>query len=146
MGYRSNGLWVIKGPVKDVITAWMSCRITIKEPKSEFEDTSFEDFELYRVSDEAYIRFSYEDWKWYEDYPSVQFYNQVWGHLKTFEEHISGRRIRVGESDDDVDDESFGADIVEIGVSRSIYNDEFEYGEPLIPKSETTTTSDHEST
>ena len=130
MGYRSTGLWVIKGPVNDIIAAWTACRLIKTPPKP----ADWGCFKVFHVDGIGYIRLEYPDWKWHQDYPDIQFFESVWDNLDAFKEAqeeptISGKRIRVGEDDDDTEIETFGDDPPDIYISRSISDHEPSTGE-----------------
>ena len=98
MGYRSSGRWVITGPADTVTAAWAAARMEVEPYKSNsnvLDDASFNDFKFYTVDNQGYIRFEFDDWKWYTSYPSVQFYERVWEYLSTVE-GLSGRRVHIG--------------------------------------------------
>ena len=142
MGYRSNGVWVIKGPVKQIVLAWVHARMTISmSPEAAAEgDVSWDDFKRYRVGDTGYIRFEFIDWKWYDNYPSVQFYESVWTALSEHndatevegsDQEISGKRIHIGE-DGALDENEFGPDTPVLWTTNpQIQDEEAVEGEPL---------------
>ena len=134
MGYRSNGLWVIRGPVNNIIAAWTACRLVLSPPAPD----EWDNFTVFRNGDTGTVRFEYNDWKWYESFPEIQFFESVWNHFALFEEDqddkvISGRRIRIGEDDDDTENICFGNDSIDIYINRAISDDEDSSGEPLTP-------------
>ena len=134
MGYRSDGLWVIKGPIDHIVAAWAKCRLTIAQPTS--TENLWDSFVTFRKDDTGYIRLSYEGWKWYESFPGIRFFEQIWGCLEAYRDGadaqpLSGKRLRIGEDDDDIEVGSFGDDVHDIYVSRSIQDDEPSTGEPL---------------
>lgn len=143
MGYRTNGAWVIKGPVPQIIAAWAKCRLTLTIPNTGEDLWNY--FELYRVGNTGFIRFSYEGWKWYESFSDIQFFESVWSALNDFAdeaenpaESISGKRVHIGE-DSATDDRAFGDDAPDLYVSVSIGDHEPDDGAPLnIPAPETT--------
>lgn len=128
MGYRSDGRWIIKGPVDAVNAAWAELRLNppvfnASPDYSPSDAPTLADFQRYDVGDTGYIRFSYDSWKWYISYPDVQWYNAVWDRLAE-NEQLSGRRIRIGEDADDIEEDCFGDDYVELRVSVSFCDDE----------------------
>lgn len=135
MGYRSNGLWVIKGPVDVVIAAWIACKLKLQAPAD--EPNIWDEFTTFQKSSTGYIRLEYSDWKWYSSYPSIQFLEQVWSELSDNEE-LTGKRIRIGEDDNDVEQASFGEEPPDIYACSSISDDEHSEGEPLNNPQETT--------
>jgi len=141
MGYRTNGTWVIKGPVEQIIAAWTTVRLTITLPNDpDNSDISWDEFKLYRIDNTGYIRFSFEGWKWYSGYKSIGFYESVWSCLSELCEKsdaykgIAGKRIHIGE-DNATEEDQFGDDgDVEIFVCVKIDDDEPKSGEPLTTK------------
>ena len=134
MGYRSNGRWVItgkEGAIKAARAAVLLHPPTYKEhPKIEEDAPKLSDFKVYFLNGYGYIRFQFEDWKWYGSYPAVQFYEEVWNALKQLYMEgleISGKRVHIGE-DNAVEEESFGDDNVDLHVSVR-----FEDSEPEAP-------------
>lgn len=53
------------------------------------------------------IMFHASGWKWYEDYPLVQAFNQMWSQMQEIE-GISGFYLRSGEESNDIDEQAFG--------------------------------------
>lgn len=53
--------------------------------------------------------FSVEDVKWYESYPEVDRFEAIWQMAQTID-GLSGRFIRLGEDDEDVESRGFGRD------------------------------------
>ena len=49
------------------------------------------------------------DWKWYESFPDVQAWDQLWESMQKVE-GISGYFCRVGEETDDIEEHNFGDD------------------------------------
>jgi hypothetical protein len=49
------------------------------------------------------------DWKWYDSYPDVQAWNELWENMQDIE-GISGYFVRVGEERDDIEETHFGDD------------------------------------
>lgn len=47
------------------------------------------------------------DWKWYESFPDVQAWNDLWDQMKEIK-GISGYFCRVGEELDDIEEREFG--------------------------------------
>lgn len=129
MGYRSNGLWVIEGPVDKVIAAWAAIKLTLPPPAT--NSASFNDFDIYKSSGVGYIRFEYEGWKWYSDYEDVKWYESIWDALRDGQWGLNGARVRIGEEDDDIERDAFGSDAPWISVLRSIdFNGPYT-GEPI---------------
>ena len=132
MGYRSSGKWVIKGPAETVRAAWAAARLEVQpyEPTdSVLEDhPSFNDFKVYFITLESgetgYIRFEFDDWKWYTSYPSIQFYERVWGYLSEVE-GLSGKRVHVGE-DHAIEENYFGDECIDIYAHVVFADDEYQ--------------------
>ena len=132
MGYRSDGLWIITGEVVDVIAALVSAKMACPPP----EGASWDMFDTYRAGDYGYIKLEYEGWKWYDSYTDVQWLNQCWMHWEE-NEKLSGKRIRLGEDDDDTEVDLFGDNTPELYISRSINADyACVSGEPLLTQGE----------
>ena len=83
-----------------------------------YEIATGSDYDLLNLKDphlgwkEGKIVFFAQDWKWYDDYPLVMAYNEMWTQLQSIE-GISGYFLRVGEGDGnqmDVDEDQFGDD------------------------------------
>jgi hypothetical protein len=117
MGYRSNGKWIIKGPAEEVNAAWADLRLNPPKTSGNVSDL-LAAFKHFTVGDTGYIRFEFEDWKWYQSYSEIQWYEAVWIRLSECD-GLSGKRIHIGE-DDDIDENSFGEDEVEIYTSCTI--------------------------
>jgi len=54
--------------------------------------------------------FHAEGWKWYQDYPLVKAWEDLWCSMQEVED-ISGYFCRVGEEVNDVDEDKFGDDV-----------------------------------
>jgi hypothetical protein len=100
MGYRSDGKWIIKGAVPDVIAALVDIRMTLPPPPNTDVDLSV--FETYQVGGEGYITLTYDGWKWYDGYADVGWLESVWARLSE-NDKLYGQRVRIGENDDDTD-------------------------------------------
>lgn len=105
MGYRSQGLWVIKGPVQNIQAAWAAIKLTHPNPSTDEDLTRC--FSVYQVGDTGYIRLAYEDWKWYDSYPSIRWFDAVWAELESPEWGLAGTRLRIGEDQNDTEAASF---------------------------------------
>jgi len=129
MGYRTNGKWIITGPVDKVITALVSMRLEIPEHK----EAGFDSFESFQSDGVGYVRFEFEDWKWYPSYGDVQWFESVWNWLDAHHEdfELSGKRVHIGE-DSEVEAHEFGTDSIDLYVSTSFNDEEPASGEPLI--------------
>lgn len=134
MGYRSDGLWIIKGHKDDVIAALAAARMNVPPPEGEY--CSLDNFEVYTSGDTGYIKFQYEGLRWYDGYADVEWFNRLWAFWSD-DEKLNGTRVRVGENDDDIDRDTFGDDWPEIYVQRVIEAHEPMSGEPLIPEQST---------
>jgi hypothetical protein len=102
-------------------------------PESEDGDEGFDIFKIYHKDGVGYIKLEYEDWKWYETYPFIKWLESLWEFWKDHD-RLSGRRIRIGENDDDTEVDDFGDHYLEIYVSRTIDTNECMHGEKLINK------------
>lgn len=130
MGYRSEGLWLIRGAREDILSAVVSARMNYPPPEGE---QGFDIFEIYHKDGVGYIKLEYQGWKWYETYPYIQWLESLWDFWAQHE-RLSGRSVRVGEDDDDNEVKDFGEDYIEVYINRSIHTDECTYGEKLINK------------
>lgn len=133
MGYRTFGKWVILAPAEKLVAAVAAMRMELPPPPA--GDCGWEDFELFKVKDIGYMRFEFEEWKWYTSFPSVDWYECVWSwceeHTEDFE--LDGRRVHVGE--DNVEEtQTFGDGgyDIELYVHCSISDGEPDSGDPLI--------------
>lgn len=135
MGYRSNGLWLITGSVEEVTAALVAMRMNVPKPNGAQPD--WPEFETYKDDDDGngYIKLQYSGWKWYESYPDIQWLEQCWEFLSEVT-GLSGKRVRVGEDDDDIDIAEFGEDPPYISIRREIDCDEPLDGEPLVESSD----------
>jgi hypothetical protein len=134
MGYRSDGKWVIKGPVDAITAAWAVVKLEAPPWPGVDYGGGLKDFDVFKVGHIGYIRFQYEDWKWYSSYPDVQWYEKIWEMLREMPD-ISGKRIRIGEEEGDVEIMRFdgSADEVELWT-RTEFNDiepSADQGKPL---------------
>ena len=120
MGYRSDVTIAIYGDT---------------EPFATFKDEATQRFKAIYSDDEIYLResefktcfswdpnfflFEVEGWKWYEEYPAVQFYE---GLLDLAAElGLNAEFIRVGDEFEDVETKYRGDDIeYRLGVERRI--------------------------
>lgn len=132
MSYRSKGLWVIKGPANDILAAWVACRLAETPPNP----AEWDQFKVFYKDGVGYIRLEYSGWKWYDNYSDIRFFERVWSNLNDFADEqetntVSGRRIRVGEENDDIDNDSFGDNTPDIFTSTSIIDDEISSGQPF---------------
>jgi hypothetical protein len=127
MGYQSDGRWIVKGPVEAVNAAWAELRLSPPEFRANqgviTDQPTLDEFVRYDVGDVGYIRFSYDGWMWYESYPDVQWYKAVWDRLSEHEQ-LSGRRVRIGENNDDIEDDWFGDEYIELSVSVTFLDEE----------------------
>jgi len=131
MGYRTDGLWVISGPVNDIIAAWTACRLQITLPQG----SEWDEFSVYRVKDTGYIRYEFDSYKWYRGFPEVDFCESVWSALSVFAEDqetntISGKRLHVDE-DNATETDEFGDDPPDIYTSCTIEDSEPSSGDPI---------------
>ena len=133
MGYRTRGTWIITAPAKKLVAAIAAQRMELPPPPE--ADVSWDEFMLFKVSAQGYMRFAFEDWKWYPSYPSVQWYESVWDwceeHTEDFE--LSGRRVHIGE-DNREETRSFGDKgyDIELNCTCDITDGEPDSGEPLL--------------
>lgn len=129
MGYRTNGKWIITGPVDKVITALVTMRLEIPERK----DAGFGSFESFKRDGVGYIRLEFEGWKWYASCDDIKWFESVWDWLDAHHEdfELSGKRVHVGE-DNAVYEYAFGTRCIDLYVSTRLSDDEHDSGEPLV--------------
>lgn len=78
-------------------------------------------------SDGALV-FQWEGVKWYDSYPDVQLFKELWGALSKID-GASGQFVRVGEEDGDIETMTFGDntyDLVDVTTSISFFQDGLE--------------------
>jgi hypothetical protein len=115
MGYRSNVVMQITADGKN--TRLMREFIgKIKLAHEEFLNEWNE--EDYGWNEHTFI-FSVQDIKWYPSYPEVQRAEAIWELAKAME-GLSGKFIRLGEEDDDIEQHIFGNDYPDMYVLRDI--------------------------
>jgi hypothetical protein len=140
MGYRSDGIWIIKGPAALVATALAMAKLEIPELPN--TDAGWKDFKAYTDGKYGFIRFSYNSWKWYDSYPDIQWYESIWNWFSNKADteeftFLMGKRIRIGEENEDVETRRFGDDFnIELCVNRVFIDDEPATGEPLTASKE----------
>jgi hypothetical protein len=126
MGYRSDGRWIIKGPADAVAAAYAELQRNPPEytPSPMFLDDapSIDEFKHYEDNSIGYIRFTFDDWKWYGQFPSVQWYEAVWTRLSE-NKALSGKRIHIGE-DSAVTEDEFGDLYIELYAFAQFNDDE----------------------
>jgi hypothetical protein len=140
MGYRTDGVWLIRGTVEDITSAMVSARMNFPVPAGAM-DLGFDSFEVYeaRYNDKivGYIKFEFDSWKWYESYTDIQWLERLWAHWSE-NPALSGTRIHVGEEEDDIQVLRFGDDPTDVYVSRSIeIGSEATVGNDLFNKEQT---------
>lgn len=132
MGYRTCGKWIIKGPADVVRAAWAAARLEVEPFKPAegvaTEPATFNDFTVYYITlktgEVGYIRFEFDDWKWYPNYPDIQFYERVWDYLSEVE-GLAGKRVHIGE-DNAIDEAAFGYDYIELYVNCVFADGEYQ--------------------
>ncbi|NQW80055.1 MAG: hypothetical protein HQ445_02645 [Polaromonas sp.] len=136
MGYRTHGRWVIKGPPTEIIAAWAKCRLTLTPTPSEKGDNLWDEFDLFKTNGVGYIRFEFEDYKWYASFTDVQFFESVWDAIEEFADEkpdagISGKRVHIGE-DNAAEDRSIGDGYdIELYAVCNFDDHEPDEGDPL---------------
>lgn len=64
--------------------------------------------------DDPVIFFSVVDWKWYSDYPEVKAHTMIYEWAKeVYPEECDYRFLRIGEENDDIEEESSGGSLDE---------------------------------
>lgn len=132
MGYRSQVAFCIKGQTEHITALLTTVRLTLADPP---EDPCYSSLKVVHGEDgfsrigmhEGYV-------KWYDSYPSVQYFEKVWDLARQdsqgdyVESVFSGAFIRIGEDDTDIETRYFGNDPYDLlGVERSIC---FGWGSP----------------
>lgn len=112
MGYRSEVTMVIQGPaLKEVMALMDAAGLYIDDQWDESE---------YGFDDDTFI-FQTTDVKWYtmSNFAEVDMIERMWKFARDIAEErpdqIDGRFMRLGESEDDVEDKFFGNDPWELG-------------------------------
>lgn len=138
MGYRSDGVWLIRGTVEDITAAMVSARMNYPVPSGTM-DLGFDLFEVYKArynNDIAgYIKLEFEGWKWYSSYSDIQWLERLWAHWSE-NPNLSGTRLHVGEEEDDIEIDRFGDDPTDVYINRSIEVGEATTGNYLFNKKE----------
>lgn len=136
MGYRTDGVWLIRGTVEDITAAMVSARMNYPVPAGS-ADLGFDAFEVYEARHEnniaGYIKFEFEGWKWYSSYTDIQWLERLWTHWSG-NPRLSGTRIHVGEEEDDVEVDRFGDDPTDVYITREIQVGEATTGNYLFNK------------
>jgi len=122
MGYRTDGLWLIRGTVDDITAAIVSARMNHPPPEREF-DMDFSIFEVYEARHNndvvGYIKLEFQGWKWYTSYSDVQWLERLWAYWRE-DPKLSGTRIHTGEEENDVEVDRFGDDPTDVYITREI--------------------------
>ncbi len=124
MGYRSDGLWVIKGPIDQIKALWVKLRLGVGAPMCDPTDGDhpITAMRAFKHGASGYIELEYQGWKWYGSYPDIMWFEWAWNQASEMEESgVSGRRLRLGEDAEDIEDRSFG-EWVEITTRTEICN------------------------
>lgn len=136
MGYRTNGVWLIRGTVEDITAAMVSARMNCPSPSGEL-DLDFSVFDVYEARHgnniAGYIKLEFEGWKWYSSYTDIQWFERLWAHWSE-NPQLSGTRIHVGEEEDDVEVDRFGDDPTDVYITRDIQVGEATTGNYLFNK------------
>lgn len=139
MGYRTSGRWVIKGPADQIKAMWVSIRLNPPNKPVNAADMLAE-YDVYEVGGMGFIRLTFDDNKWYESFPDVQFHEAVWQMMVDYHyeaedreaRRICGKRVHIGE-DNQTDEQSFGDYDIQLGTQCDFYDDE-----PSPPAKDTT--------
>ena len=126
MGYRSDGLWVIKGPVDQIKALWVKLLLGAGAPARDPTDGDHPITVMYAFKHDGvgYIELEYQGWKWYEGYPDIMWFEWAWDQALEMETSgVSGRRLRIGEDAEDIEDRSFG-EWIDISTRTEIVNNE----------------------
>ena len=118
MGYRSNGGMVIFGPKNKMIAHLAALRMT----QTNLDAWTCPEVRIYEVGERMFFRLEYYDWKWYDTYPEIVEFNRIWQESEESEHgELGGFRWRFGEDNDDIDEDSFGANAhFEVVVERYV--------------------------
>jgi hypothetical protein len=123
MGYRSDVAFCLSvNKYQQDDRTWVYDKAKFKEMVGFFKLTKFyevatdTDYDCIKQNNlgwrEGEIMFHAEQWKWYDDYPLVQAFDEMWSQMQDIE-GISGYFLRVGEGDgdeSDVQQDEFGDD------------------------------------
>ena len=138
MGYRTDGVWLIRGTVEDITAAMVSARMNHPSPAKEL-DMDFSIFEVYEARHNndvvGYIKLEFEGWKWYTSYADIQWLERLWAHWSEYP-NLSGTRVHTGEEENDVEVDRFGDDPTDVYISREIVVNEATTGNYLFNKEE----------
>jgi len=138
MGYRTDGIWLIRGTVEDITAAMVSARMNHPSPAGEL-DMDFSLFEVYKARHNndvvGYIKFEFEGWKWYSTYGDINWLEKLWTHWSEYP-NLSGTRLHVGEEEKDIEIDRFGDDPTDVYINRSIEVGEATSGFPLFNQEE----------
>jgi hypothetical protein len=139
MGYRSEGLWLIRGEPDMVRAAWTAVRLSVPDTgDAESSKNALDSFMMFERDGKGYIRLEYSGWKWYESYSDVQYYERIWAYLaEHYADSLSGVRMRIGEDEGDNERLTFGDGFLDIYLQRNIADDEPGSGDPLFKQNET---------
>lgn len=112
MGYYSQIGYVIQGKKEEMIPIIMAYRLTYPAPafaKSALDECTF-DLTAGRFT----IKLHIDSAKWYDGYEDVEKHNKLFeafrGAAESAGSSISGMFVRVGEDNEDVVTDSYGAD------------------------------------
>lgn len=136
MGYRTDGIWLIRGTVEDITTAMVSARMNHPSPAREL-DMDFSIFDVYEARHNnnivGYIKLQFDGWKWYSSYTDIQWLERLWAYWSE-NPALSGTRVHVGEEETDVEVDRFGDDPTDVYITRSIEVNEATVGNQLFNK------------
>ena len=136
MGYRTDGIWLIRGTVEDITAAMVSARMNHPSPAREL-DMDFSIFDVYEARHNnnivGYIKLQFDGWKWYSSYTDIQWLERLWAYWSE-NPALSGTRVHVGEEETDVEVDRFGDDPTDVYITRSIEVNEATVGNQLFNK------------
>lgn len=125
MGYRSDVAYIIAAPAEDMVAFITKCRMS--EPETEI---ALKECTLSRLGNKLlYLAYGVSNVKWYDSYPEVDSHNKLWSLAGEAAEAnpFEGQKCVIGESDDDADNDDFGAGeyglYTMVSISRSIVFD-----------------------
>lgn len=125
---------VVRGTEEEVLTIWAQFRL--KHPwKGEHKDPCVEHMSITRMQGDVVICFQADNWEWYSGYEDVDRINTLWAffydwyHRPLDEDgeqtttSMAGIFLRIGEDNEDVEQQSFNEGYDLASLNRSISSD-----------------------
>lgn len=111
MGYRSCGEILIYGPKREMGGFMATQKLAGLHP------CVLEEGEFLTHGDLGIYRLKFDSWKWYESYPDIQAFEELWSRAAEQDGVLSGWRWRVGEDDADIEHASFNDSFGKVEIS-----------------------------